>query len=1005
MQNQPTASEDASTPPSPATATGGVLATHTVADSSSGNNPRLVNGQLLHSIISDVHATNIRNGTVARKYRGDILTKARIAGRMQVRNQVNTYDVMCAHDSKRRVLARYGGAVKMVTQTILHPAPTAAELVSSAGRYGAGVGEWTRYDLSAVVERLAKGWAASTVFPDVSATDLAAGAELKYIALNTLIMPASANEGHVYIPTSTEILPGIVLSVFVAAVCGEGGTVVSDVVGLDVTNGRPIIPDVSGEQFMQACAYALRLLGSVYRSSGALDVFGYAVTRGIHAVLSVVGHSDEGGIVRDLLRANKFRTPYGGIVPRSHNYVGLPTPGYTTQSHTAIVDSIALATAAAVAHAAPLVEIKGRSYPVVLATAQGEGADMSMANARSLSTHAEHFSAAYTRAIGLLFGAVDHSGIAATHLAAAFTSPMIETSRHLAYPSVVPFYWVEPTCILPRNLLHSGAEASGYAALVDPDSGQLQMPMFEDATPVPTRQHRMSMVSTPWVSARKSGLIMHLNGHNLNGLGLAVVRGGSVNGWGLCRIPTGAADVLQHMDGNGSVARLLWIRGQSSICHPGECLYLGSEPVKLLFVNRTSPLGWIDEVANLPLAEDLGGMVEVQVTSLHGIPGGRAGAVDNGTARTRTTALNRVVQASNLAATGQYTECPVDADFDVDAFLRLVADARGGPPVAMPNAACTTAADEAALIRAANSTWGDPDARGGTLFEPLALSGSRQLFDDSAPEVSLLVARPLKSAVSARPDPAVHHTHDNGPKLPIRAAGQALTTTASFVGPSPPPEDGGLESKYDDDPEALPQYPTVGPTGELSAHRPSPSRSAAYAAATANVLDSPLLLSSVAPHRPAGLSGGPGLTGGQPAPAPDDDVASSSQPVSQQWLTGPEYDRYVDTARNPLVKHQSWFTDETGEVLFKDSSVVKPYRVSNMMLPKDTTAERAVRIAGLTALAGSKPPPRSVAELEALGLERSYPAWLKKGIFDEGKIRSAMDRLSALASGPRVVLA
>ena len=95
----------------------------------------------------------------------------------------------------------------------------------------------------------------------------------------------------------------------------------------------------------------------------------YAITRGVHKALSVVGHTDEGAWFGALLRKCSFCTPFGGIcqIPNVH-YMGMPAPSVELFStFVELVDSIALGTAALVADCDPLVKVDDLFFPTVVA--------------------------------------------------------------------------------------------------------------------------------------------------------------------------------------------------------------------------------------------------------------------------------------------------------------------------------------------------------------------------------------------------------------------------------------------------------------------------------------------------------------------------------------------------------------------------------------------------------------------------------------------------------------
>lgn len=173
-------------------------------------------------------------------------------------------------------------------------------------------------------------------------------------ALGSFIAPVSSYHNCVFIPhlvgipASPNVLPNLI-----AAITDEG-TVATDYLSIDASNNRPIIPHVNKHAFSQACVDALRILGGNFKQAGAGDLFALGVTRSIHQVLTVVGHTDEGAIMRDVFRQGAFAISHGGIHFGMHEYTGIPTLRTSSVSAACgLVDSVALKIAALVAHCDP----------------------------------------------------------------------------------------------------------------------------------------------------------------------------------------------------------------------------------------------------------------------------------------------------------------------------------------------------------------------------------------------------------------------------------------------------------------------------------------------------------------------------------------------------------------------------------------------------------------------------------------------------------------------------
>jgi len=172
----------------------------------------------------------------------------------------------------------------------------AANFEGWARKYSNFSPNWAMMDLCGMVERLAKAVACQSVYGQVSSVHMRGGQDLRVVALGTLDSPQTASSRSVFIPRTVDSVGSDhVFAVLVAAANGEGAAVTTDVLRLHAETNAPIVPAVTGAPLATACVEALRMLGANFEESGAGDLFAYALTRGIHSVVSIVGHTDEGG--------------------------------------------------------------------------------------------------------------------------------------------------------------------------------------------------------------------------------------------------------------------------------------------------------------------------------------------------------------------------------------------------------------------------------------------------------------------------------------------------------------------------------------------------------------------------------------------------------------------------------------------------------------------------------------------------------------------------------------
>lgn len=460
----------------------------------------------------------------------------------------------------------------------------AANFEGWARKYSNFAPQWEMMDLCGMVERLAKGVAAQSVYGQVNTNHLRGGQELRVVALGTLDSPQTASTNSVFIPRTVDAVGNDhVFAVLVAAANGEGAAVTTDVLRLNAVTNEPLVPAVGGPAFAQACVEALRVLGANFEESGAGDLFAYALTRGIHSIMSVVSHTDEGGWFRRVLRSSKFRVPYGGINQQLRSYPALPPLAGTSLAYaSAWVDAIALKTAAVVAHCDPCVTAVGGIYPTVFTANNGEvsppgsqeedGSDAdALSIGRQISGDGSRFAPTYLRGLVKIFGLQTVSGVAEAHFCTALGSAMFNTAdRHLKHKTVAPYFWIEPTSLIPTNFLDSVAERAGHASLVTAGE-QRGLPYFERVREIDHGKNaNFSTIAFKMRSARTSGLVAAYAAEpgELAGVKLyqfdedSIVLPGDQG-------PTNGTVAQKHQAAD-PISSYLWTRGQSPIPAPAE---------------------------------------------------------------------------------------------------------------------------------------------------------------------------------------------------------------------------------------------------------------------------------------------------------------------------------------------------------------------------------------------------------------------------------------------------
>lgn len=536
----------------------------------------------------------------------------------------------------------------------------AANFEGWARKYSNFSPQWDMMDLAGMVERLAKGIACQSIFGGVTAVNLRGDQPLRVVALGTLDSPQTASSDSVFIPRTVDSVGNDhVFAVLVAAANGEGAAVTTDVLRLDPGNNEPIVPSVSGQPLAQACVEALRVLGANMEESGAGDVFSYALTRGIHSVVSVVSHTDEGGWLRGVLREGSFRVPYGGINQGLREYPALPPlAGLGPSATSAWVDAVALKTAAVVAHCDPCVIASGGLYPTVFTADDGEVGDAGREeeaptdrNARTIgrqiAADSGRFAPLFIQGLNKVFGRTTNSGIAEGHFCTSLSYAIYDGSdRHLKHKTVAPYFWIEPTSLIPRDFLGSAAERAGFGALVTSGS-EFEMPYFEKFRELDRgRNANFSTIAFKMRTARTSGLIAAHAGAPapLAGLKLyqfdedSIVLAGDQG-------PTAGSVPTKHAAAD-PVSSYLWKRGQSAIPAPAEFINTqGSFAAKYKIVE------WDDDfnatMDDLPEPWEIENYsVKWRVSVPTALGEGKSNAGDSGARRARSRAAIALAQAS-----------------------------------------------------------------------------------------------------------------------------------------------------------------------------------------------------------------------------------------------------------------------------------------------------------------------------------------------------------------------
>lgn len=573
----------------------------------------------LTGTVAGISAGTIGQDNQYRRYRAGLTIGVHEHGSYTQARRSIFYEVGRRYGRLTDALGPHGAEAVPIDASVRINAAEAANFEGFARKFSNFSPQWLTMDLCGIAERLAKGVAAQSVYGGVNIVNLRGHLPVRVVALGTLDSPQTASNNSVFIPRTVDTVGNDhVFAVLAAAANGEGAAVSTDVLRLDANTNEPVIPAVSGPSLASACIEALRIVGANMEASGAGDLFAYAVTRGIHAVVSVVAHTDEGGYMRALLRHGRFRVPYGGINQALRDYPALPAAGaLATHVISSWVDAIALKTAAVVAHSDPCVTASGGLYPTVFTSSQGditppgtdEGDSPTDADARAIGRQIAgdlgRFAPTFMAGLLRIFGLQTSSQVAEAHFCTVGGMYLSENvDRHLRHKTVAPYFWVEPTSLIEVGFLGSTAETAGFGSLVTPGD-QAMIPTFERVREMDRgRNANFSTIAFKMRTARTSGLVcahaaaptplagLKLYQFDQDSLILAGDQG-----------PTNGDVPTKHVAAD-PLSSYLWVRGQSAIPAPAEMINTQAS-----YAAKYKNITWDDDfegtVSDLPEAWEL----------------------------------------------------------------------------------------------------------------------------------------------------------------------------------------------------------------------------------------------------------------------------------------------------------------------------------------------------------------------------------------------------------------
>nr|AHK06415.1 capsid protein [Leishmania RNA virus 2] len=311
-----------------------------------------------------------------------------------------------------------------------------------------------------------------------------------------------------------------------------------------------------------------------------------ALTAGLHSVMTVVAHSDEGGFMRDVLRSLHYGPAKGIVVADPHRTVNhaLPVLMYepTWDAICGMWDYVTVATAGLVHLSDPCELIAHDIYPTII-TAPDDNLVRAMESRLEAALPA--FASNYIHNLAMFMGVGgDQCGRAADTLieAGVYVCSLSGTdaNRHVLKGTMAPWFWVESTGLF-RDL--SCFNVPGLTAGYGPQAiyGSVVTLPGMQACEYTGSRGSYDYYNVGWTSLRKHPLLVLAN--NKVGDGIAHVQVGREANipWLLPGQPqrrectatghgTTSASCQHKRPDRGTLDEFIWGRFSTGIFHPAE---------------------------------------------------------------------------------------------------------------------------------------------------------------------------------------------------------------------------------------------------------------------------------------------------------------------------------------------------------------------------------------------------------------------------------------------------
>lgn len=564
------------------------------------------------------------------------------------------------------------------------------------------------------------------------------------------------------------------IAVLLANLSGSG--VVTDSLLLS-SNGIPDIKLPRGSFAWTGLSGLLACLANYYQVAGDFDIFCLWFFKGLHSGSTVVAHTDEGGLMRDILRVGSPPPCYGGLPSDVLYYPSIAVLGLEARYSNLAkwVDSYLLMSAGLVAHCDPGALGDDGRFRSSIFSVEEEYRDVApdKYTADTVESMVEgmlvkfgSFAEDYMRGLHKILGeeADTSSKRAATIFADSARDGLISrdgiVSRHIRMRAIVPYYWIEPTSILPSRFLGTAAEIYLQGSWCSATEIR-HLPMCPGwVADSPNENSVVGRYSVPLVDARANPLFTWMYGAKSNALGrFNIIKAQPdklvLHGAGL------GDDCAVKMCAGATFADMPWTRGDSGMPCPGECTYLAT-CIRVLVRHEMSWLGHEERRAcrSLPSSRTLlDTMIRIESSALFCDGSGTLSSAPSEVRRARA----RAFAAMHCASSSNYAASlfnDADVHFTVgDGDLTAAAPRHGWTDVV------NTPTRQASPANLHNK---DPDIAEG--------SSSR-----SSPAVARALGSTVKAVAGAVPPTTVHQSQ-GGP-----VASRAMAAQGTGGAPAAPP--------------------------------------------------------------------------------------------------------------------------------------------------------------------------------------------------------------------------